>query len=90
MASPASGRGQLDYDDLVATYATAADRVCRDWLERAVAERLQRPGCRYVLVVAEPGAGKTGRRCSLPTARGRGPAAGPADRPGGIRRGCPG
>ena len=68
MASPASGRGQLDYDDLVATYATAADRVCRDWLERAVAERLERPGCRYLLVVAEPGAGKTGLLASLASA----------------------
>ncbi|MCJ7703530.1 MAG: hypothetical protein MUO62_18260 [Anaerolineales bacterium] len=31
----------------------------RDWLADEVAKRMKKPGCRFVLLTAEPGAGKS-------------------------------
>jgi hypothetical protein len=60
-----SGTGGTDgdqpfYENLIADYLRAEGYIRRDWLEESILERLLEPKCRYVLLVAEPGAGKTG------------------------------
>ncbi len=47
------------FDDVVAAH-TGPDFVRRRWLENAVGAALDGDQCRYVLLTAEPGAGKTG------------------------------
>lgn len=51
---------ELFFDDVVAQYVREPGYVPRTWLEEQVAERLARPSCRYVLLVGEPGVGKSG------------------------------
>jgi hypothetical protein len=50
----------LFYESLINGYVHTDAYVRREWLENAIFDRIRRPGCRYVLVVGEPGAGKTG------------------------------
>jgi len=49
----------LFYEDLIRSYVDAPGFVERPWLARRVDEALADPGCRFVLLTAEPGAGKT-------------------------------
>ncbi|MBO0906689.1 hypothetical protein [Arthrobacter sunyaminii] len=56
---------QLFYEDLIAGYVHSDGYVRRTWLEQEVIDRLGRPECQYVLLVAEPGAGKTGLMAGL-------------------------
>ncbi len=60
-----TGSDQLFYEDLIADYVQAEGYVRREWLEKAVLDRLAHPECRYILLVAEPGAGKTGVMAGL-------------------------
>ena len=55
----------LFYGDLIDSYTAALDWVTRGWLEQQILEQLSEPDCRYVLVAAEPGAGKTGIMAAL-------------------------
>jgi hypothetical protein len=55
----------LLYDDLIAGYTSSPDYIHREWLESKVAEQLGRSDCRYVLLVGEPGVGKTGVMAGL-------------------------
>lgn len=50
----------LFFDDVVSQYVDDPRYIHREWLETAVQERLEQSGCRYVLIVGEPGAGKSG------------------------------
>ena len=56
---------ELFFDDVVRQYVEDPRYVHRAWLEEAVEERLDKPGCRYVVVVGEPGAGKSGVMAGL-------------------------
>jgi len=49
----------LFYESLVHSYVDAPRFVERSWLERRVFDALEEPNCRFVLLTAEPGAGKT-------------------------------
>jgi hypothetical protein len=65
------GRGQahlssdLFYEGLVEGYQAAPINVHRRWLHDAVGEGIRRADRRYVLLVGEPGAGKTGLMAAL-------------------------
>jgi tetratricopeptide (TPR) repeat protein len=62
-----TGASSSKYDDLffrttIASYVDLDHNprfLCRDWLADDVAERLKEPTCRFVLLTAEPGAGKS-------------------------------
>ena len=49
----------LFYEGLIRSYVDAAGFVDRPWLAQQVDEALADPGCRFLLLTAEPGAGKT-------------------------------
>ena len=49
----------LFYEGLIRSYVDAAGFVDRPWLAQRVEEVLADPGCRFLLLTAEPGAGKT-------------------------------
>ena len=56
--------GSSEYDDLffttlVDSYTSNPRFLRRDWLADEVMERLQEPTCRFLLLTAEPGAGKS-------------------------------
>jgi hypothetical protein len=51
--------GDLFYTDLVQAYVQRGRFTPRQWLADDVAEKMEQPNCRYVLLTAEPGAGKT-------------------------------
>jgi hypothetical protein len=55
----------LFYENLIADYVGVDGYVRRDSLEGAVIERINSPTSRYVLLAAEPGAGKSGLMASL-------------------------
>src|SRR4051794_1961227 len=55
----------LFYEDLIARYLDQPWTVARGWLFSAIRDRLRRPTCRFVLLVGEPGAGKTGLMAAL-------------------------
>jgi len=55
-----SAQDGLFYDDLVASYVSNPRFLRRDWLAGDVAEHLAEPDCRFILLTAEPGAGKSG------------------------------
>jgi len=55
----------LFYDGLISNYVGADGYVRRQWLENVILERVSHPQCRYVLLAAEPGAGKSGLMASL-------------------------
>ncbi len=46
-------------EDLVRSYVSNPRFLRRDWLAADVNEKLERPDCRFVLITAEPGAGKS-------------------------------
>lgn len=52
-------QGALFFEDLIASYVEQARFRPRQWLEKRVQDLLNEPDCRYVLLTAEPGAGKT-------------------------------
>jgi len=62
---PASADEDLIFNQLIAGYTSSPDHVQRAWLEAAVDEALARPDGRYVLLLGEPGAGKTGAAADL-------------------------
>jgi len=49
----------LFFSDIVASYRNAPRFQPRDWLARRLNAHLDEPACRFVLLVAEPGAGKS-------------------------------
>ncbi len=51
--------GDLFYETLIRFYVGAPHFVERSWLAQLVEKRLADPGCRFLLLTAEPGAGKT-------------------------------
>jgi hypothetical protein len=55
----------LFYGDLISTYVDAPGVVPRDWLPAELRKRLILPDCRFVLLIGEPGAGKTGMMAGL-------------------------
>ena len=64
-ASRQEAADELFYDDVVRDYVDDPRYVHRAWLEAEVLERLGDPSCRYVLLVGEPGAGKSGVMAGL-------------------------
>ena len=56
---------QLFYEPLISTYLDIPGIVARDWMREEIQERLSRPSCRFVLLLGEPGAGKTGFMAAL-------------------------
>ena len=53
-------QGDLFFELLVSSYVANNPRFLRrDWLAEEVNARMAEPGCRFVLLTAEPGAGKT-------------------------------
>ena len=60
-----SEEAQLFYEPLISTYLDSPGTVARDWMWDEIRERLSRPSCRFVLLVGEPGAGKTGLMAAL-------------------------
>jgi hypothetical protein len=60
----------VHYDDLffriiVDSYVANSRFVRRDWLAEEIEAQLQHPQCRFVLLTAEPGAGKSAFLCQL-------------------------
>ena len=49
----------LFFRDVVCSYVAAPRFLRRDWMARAVETQIHDPGCRFVLITAEPGAGKS-------------------------------
>jgi hypothetical protein len=49
----------LFYETLIQSYVNAPHFVERTWLAEQIEEKLAKPGCRFLLLTAEPGAGKT-------------------------------
>jgi hypothetical protein len=64
-AEPGSTPGDLFYGGLVDGYTGSRDWVARTWLEQEIHARLADPDCRYVVLIGEPGAGKTGLTAAL-------------------------
>ena len=56
---PSTASEDLFYNSLIASYIDSHSFVERPWLAQRVEEALADPDCRFVLVTAEPGAGKT-------------------------------
>lgn len=56
---------ETDFADVIAAHLNAPNRVPRTWLSEEIRTRLKRPDCRYVLLLGEPGAGKSGLMASL-------------------------
>jgi tetratricopeptide (TPR) repeat protein len=67
----ATGRaGRASVEDLfflsaIRRYVRPPRFIRRQWLAAEVTERMARPGCRFVLLTAEPGAGKSGLLAQL-------------------------
>ncbi len=60
MASePERTDGELFYDSLIRSYVEASRFLRRDWLAEQVETAMAGLDCRFVLLTAEPGAGKT-------------------------------
>ena len=53
------GLDDLFFKTLIDGYVRNPRFIRRDWLAREVEEKLQEPDCRFVLLTAEPGAGKS-------------------------------
>jgi hypothetical protein len=51
--------GDLFYESLIQSYVNAPRFVERPWLAKQIEEKLAEPDCRFLLLTAEPGAGKT-------------------------------
>jgi hypothetical protein len=49
----------LFYTDLIQSYVERGRFIPRQWLADELAAKMEQPNCRYVLLTAEPGAGKT-------------------------------
>ena len=56
---PGSDQDQLFYNSLIRGYVDDPGFVQRGWLEQQIDTVLADPGCRFLLLTAEPGAGKT-------------------------------
>jgi tetratricopeptide (TPR) repeat protein len=52
-------RDDLFFGDIVRSYVETPRFLKRDWLAKELHTRLDAPDCRFVLLVAEPGAGKS-------------------------------
>ncbi|MEH2535139.1 WD40 repeat protein [Bradyrhizobium sp. AZCC 1614] len=61
-------RESLFYEELVARYVSETLSVARPWLRQAVEANLTEPETRYVLLVGEPGVGKTAFMAALANA----------------------
>jgi hypothetical protein len=60
-----SEQADLFYEPLLSTYLDGLGTIPRDWLQDEIQERISRPGCRFALLIGEPGAGKTGFMAAL-------------------------
>ena len=49
----------LNFDDLIRSYVDVPRFVRREWWAGEITAALSDPGCTYLLLTAEPGAGKT-------------------------------
>jgi hypothetical protein len=58
-------QAELFYQPLLSSYLDGPGIVPRPWLDDEIRDRLARPTCRYVLIIGEPGAGKTGYMAEL-------------------------
>lgn len=61
-ATPPNDRqpeSELFYDELIRAYVGSRRFIPRHWLAARVEQALKQPHCRFVLVTAEPGAGKS-------------------------------
>ena len=58
-ADPKTAGHDLFYGDLIHAYLNTPLYTPRPWLERLVLGAVEDPDCRFVLLTAEPGAGKT-------------------------------
>ncbi len=65
MAPREPSLADLFYEPLISTYLDASGVIPRDWLRDEIQEHLSRPSCRFVLLLGEPGAGKTGAIAAL-------------------------
>jgi hypothetical protein len=54
-----SPNDDLLFKALIEGYVTSPRFIRRDWLAQEVEKKLHEPGCRFVLLTAEPGAGKS-------------------------------
>ncbi len=59
----------LFYENLIKSYVEGRNLVERTWLAEQVEEALADPNCRFLLLTAEPGAGKTAFLAWLATGR---------------------
>jgi hypothetical protein len=59
MSDPGANDAELFYDSLVRSYVHAPRFLRRDWLAERVETAMAAPDCRFVLLTAGPGAGKT-------------------------------
>ncbi len=57
---PNQANAGLFYEDLIRSYVDTPRFVERPWLATRIGAKLADPGCRFLLLTAEPGAGKTG------------------------------
>lgn len=56
---------ELFYERLIAGYLDIAEAVERDWLRDKVQAKFKSPACQFVLIIGEPGAGKSSLMCAL-------------------------
>ncbi len=54
-----SSNGDLFYESLIQSYVNAPRFIGRPWLAERIEAMLAEPNCRFLLLTAEPGAGKT-------------------------------
>lgn len=59
MSTVSQEQGELFFEDVVASYVKQPRFRPRQWLEKRVQDLLDEADCRFVLITAEPGAGKT-------------------------------
>lgn len=69
-ASQAAGvdLAEADFSAAISGLLNELNRVPRTWLLDELRSRIQRPDCRYLLLVGEPGSGKSGVMASLAAA----------------------
>lgn len=60
-----SDQAQLFYEPLISMYLDGPGTVTRAWIWEEIQAQLSRPSCSFVLIVGEPGAGKTGLMAAL-------------------------
>jgi tetratricopeptide (TPR) repeat protein len=56
---PVSGDEDIYYNTLIQSYVNSPNFISRPWLANRVETAINDPNCRFILLTAEPGAGKT-------------------------------